>query len=144
MTLFFDMDGTIADFYGVENWLTCLHNQDPYPYKNAKPLIYLSSLARQLNNCQKEGIRIGIISWLAKCSTPEFDLAVTAAKLEWLKKHLPSVHWDEINIIPYGTPKANYCYSVNDILFDDEINNRNSWSGRAYDETMIFEILRGL
>ena len=27
----FDMDGTIADFYGVEGWLSYLTERNPYP-----------------------------------------------------------------------------------------------------------------
>lgn len=144
MTLFFDMDGTITNLYGIDNWLECLQCHNANPYRNAKPLPHLSSLARRLNNCQAEGIRLGIISWLAKNSTPEFDAEVTAAKLAWLKKHLPSVRWDEIHIVAYGTPKENYCSSANDILIDDEEKNRMNWTGRAFSETEMFVILKEL
>ena len=36
----FDMDGTLADFYGVDNWLEYLVNKDAYPYA-----VYSSVLA---------------------------------------------------------------------------------------------------
>ena len=36
-TIFFDMDGTIADLYGVENWLDYLIASDVLPYEIAKP-----------------------------------------------------------------------------------------------------------
>ena len=62
--------------------------------------------------------------------------------MAWLKKHLPSVNWDEIHIVPYGTPKQNFCNSPLDILFDDEERNRNNWTGRAYGVENILEILR--
>ena len=52
-TICFDMDGTIADFYGVENWLEYLKSENPYPYMIAKPLVNMSALARVLNNRQK-------------------------------------------------------------------------------------------
>lgn len=65
-TIFFDMDGTIADLYGVENWLDYLINADALPYEIAKPLIRLSALAKILNRLQKQGYKIGVISWLAK------------------------------------------------------------------------------
>ena len=42
----FDMDGTIANFYGVDGWLDYLMNKDVTPYKEAKPLINFSALAR--------------------------------------------------------------------------------------------------
>ena len=142
-TIFFDMDGTIADLYGVNNWLEYLINNDEYPYKNAKPLINLNSLARILNRLQKHGYRIGVISWLAKNSNNEYDAKVTASKIKWLNKHLASVRFDEINIVSYGTPKEKF-NNNNDILFDDEERNRNNWTGTAFDVNNIIEILKAL
>ena len=57
ITINFDMDGTIADLYGMENWLECLNNEDTTPYEVAKPLLRLATLARVLNNLQKERIQ---------------------------------------------------------------------------------------
>ena len=143
-TIFFDMDGTIADLYGVENWLEYLISADARPYKVAKPLLRLNTLARLLNNLQKQGYRIGVISWLAKNSSAEYDEAVTEAKLEWLKKHLASVAFDEINIVKYGTPKQIFIHTEADILFDDEEKNRNNWTGKAFNVNEIIEILKGI
>jgi hypothetical protein len=137
----FDMDGTIANFYGVEGWLDCLMASDATPYKIAKPLVNMSVLARYLNILQKKGYSINIISWLSKSGTKEFNEEVTTAKLGWLKKHLPSVKWDEINIVPYGTPKQTL---GNGILFDDEKPNRENWIGTAYDVDNILGVLRTL
>lgn len=142
-TIFFDMDGTIADLYGVNNWLEYLINSNEYPYKNAKPLINLNSLARILNRLQKCGYRIGVISWLAKNSNNEYDAKVAAAKIKWLNKHLASVKFDEINIVSYGTPKEKF-NNNNDILFDDEEKNRNNWTGTAFDVNNIIEVLKAL
>lgn len=143
-TIFFDMDGTIADLYGVENWLDYLIASDTFPYAIAKPLLRLNSLARVLNRLQKEGYRIGIISWLSKSGTEEYNNAVTETKKNWLTKHLASVHFDEINIVKYGTPKQMFARTENDILFDDEEKNRNNWTGKAFDVNAILEILKGM
>lgn len=143
-TIFFDMDGTIADLYGVENWLDYLINSDPSPYKNAKPLLNLNSLARILNRLQRTGYHIGIISWLSKNSTESYDEAVTQAKKAWLNKHLASVQFDEIHIIGYGTPKEIFAHNEQDILFDDEEKNRLNWTGKAYNVESILEILKGI
>ena len=137
----FDMDGTIANLYGVENWLEYLLNKDTTPYMQAKPLINLSSLARILNRLQRNGYKICIISWLAKVNDNDYHKAVATAKLEWLAKHLPSVKWDNISIIEYGTPKST---CGKGILFDDEEKNRKEWTGVAYDEKNIIEILKKL
>jgi 5'(3')-deoxyribonucleotidase len=143
-TIFFDLDGTLADLYGVENWLDYLIAKDAFPYEIAKPLLRLSALARVLNRLQRQGFRIGVISWLAKNSTEEYDEAVTKAKLDWLKTHLPSVAFDEVNIVAYGTPKQIFANTEDDILFDDENKNRNDWTGQAFDVDNIIEILKGL
>lgn len=137
----FDMDGTIADLYGVENWLDYLLNNDPKPYAVAKPLLNMSALARVLNKLRKRGYAINIISWLSKNSNPEYDKAVTNAKVGWLKKHLASVQFDNIYIVPYGTPKHNIS---NGILFDDEKPNRDNWKGQAFNVDSILDILKGL
>lgn len=143
-TIFFDMDGTIADLYGVENWLDYLITSDALPYEIAKPLVKLNSLARILNRLQKQGYRIGIISWLSKNSTPDYDREVTKAKIEWLKKHLASVNFDEIHIVKYGTPKQTFAKTENDILFDDEERNRTDWTGKAFDVNDILKNLKGM
>ena len=160
MMIWFDMDGTIANLYGVENWLPMLRAYDPTPYANAVPLLRLSRLAYMIHKAQANGHEVGIISWLSKCSNNEYDAAVTSAKYEWLRKHLPSVEFDEIyewlrkhlpsvefdeiHIVPYGLPKQNFKRSEDDILFDDEERNRTNWGDNAYTEKEIFEVLKSL
>lgn len=137
----FDMDGTLANFYGVEGWLEYLLNGDATPYKVAKPLFNFSALARVLNRLQRNGWKINIISWLAKVDNDEFHAQVAQAKVEWLAKKLPSVHWDAITIVPYGTPKETLGTGI---LFDDEEPNRKAWGKGAYDVDNILEILKNL
>ncbi|MBR0059803.1 MAG: hypothetical protein IJP99_10790 [Methanobrevibacter sp.] len=144
MTIYFDMDGTIANLYSVENWLPKLQNEDASPYTDAKALVRLSTLARLLNKAQKNGHKIGIVSWLAKNSTESYDIKVTNAKIEWLNTHLKSVQFDEIKIGKYGTPKSTMVDDKNGILFDDEEPNRIEWKGKAFDVDNIIEILKGI
>lgn len=137
----FDMDGTLADFYGVENWLDYLIAEDVTPYAVARPLVNMNSLARVLNRLQRNGYKICIISWTSKSGSDEYNKRVTEVKRAWLTKHLASVQFDEINIVKYGTPK----YTIGSgILFDDEEPNRNVWGDGAYDVQNIIEILKGL
>lgn len=143
-TIFFDMDGTIADLYGVENWLDYLLKGDAFPYANAKALLNLQALARVLHRLQKNGYRIEIISWLAKNSNENYDEAVTIAKEKWLSVHLSSVTFDAINIVSFGVCKDTFRHSENDILFDDEERNRNEWGGVSFDVKNIIEVLKGL
>ena len=142
--IYFDMDGTIANFYGVPNWLACLEASDPTPYRVARPLVNMSHLARLLNALQADGWHIGIVSWLSKAGTADFNEVVTNAKVEWLRKHLKSVEWNEVVIVPYGTPKHEVVEVVGGILFDDEMPNRANWVGTAYDVDNIIGVLKGL
>lgn len=134
----FDMDGTIADLYGVEEWLPKLKASDPSPYVEAKPLVNMSRLARALHKAQRNGYTVNIVSWTSKGGTAEYDEAVAIAKREWLAHHLPSVAWDKIAIITYGTPKSTIGKGV---LFDDEEYNRNEWGNGAFKPSEIFAVL---
>lgn len=139
--IFFDMDGTIADLYGVDNWLTDLIAENARPYAEAKPLVNLSRLARQLNKLVKNGYSVNIISWTSRGGSEKYNNEVAQVKKDWLAKHLPSVSFSEIFIIPYGTPKS---ICGKGILFDDEKPNRDEWGVNAYEPKQIFEILREL
>ena len=141
ITINFDLDGTLVDLYGVENWLAYLIAEDTTPYEIAKPLVRFATLARRLNTLQRKGYNIAVITWLSKNGTAEYNEMVTATKLAYLAKHLPSVNWDRITVVPYGTPKENFCNNPLDVLFDDEEHNRTNWTGRAYDVNNILEIL---
>lgn len=141
MKIFFDMDGTIANLYGVENWLQMLIAEDTKPYAVAKPMVNMNSLARVLNRLQKEGHEIGIISWTSKGGSKEYNEAVAETKKAWLNKHLASVKFNEIHIVTYGTPKAIFA-NAEAILFDDEEPNRKAWTGKAYNVNAIIETLK--
>lgn len=137
--IWFDMDGTIANLYGVKDWLNMIHNEDATLYRNATPLVNMQSLARVLNRLQRDGYEIGIISWLAGGASEKYNEMVAEAKREWLAEHLASVQFDHIDIVEYGTPKH---IGRDGILFDDEIKNRENWLGVAYDVHEIIATLR--
>ena len=141
--IYFDMDGTIADLYGVSGWLADLEAENVRPYAEAKPLINLALLARYIHKAQRMGYMVGGIRWLSKCGSDAYNEAVTTAKREWLAKHLPSVEWDEIHIVKYGTPKST-CRTCPGILFDDEQRNLDEWGAGAVIASNLLEILRNL
>lgn len=137
----FDMDGTLANLYGVTNWLPRIKSYDPSPYEEARPRLRLCDLARQLNRLHDNGYQINIISWLSKFSTREYDALVIRTKYEWITRHLPSVTFNRIMIVPYGTPKH---LLADGYLFDDEERNRAEWGEGAHDPSEILTILKGL
>lgn len=143
-TIYFDMDGTIANLYGVENWLDYLVNEMTKPYRVARPMVNMRILGKELRRLQKCGYKVGIVSWLSKNSTEKYDAEVTKAKFKWLEKHIGAVKWDEIHIVKYGTPKSEVVENPSGILFDDELNNRKEWDkkGIAFGVENILEILK--
>lgn len=128
-TICFDMDGTIADLYGVENWLSLLRAEDPSPYRKAAPMWDMAELNEVLMLLEKEGWGVRIISWLSKDSTPEYDKAVRKAKAEWLRKW--QFPYQKCHFVKYGTTKANCvrkaCGNAPCILIDDNDKVRKGW-----------------
>lgn len=143
MKIWFDMDGTIADLYGVENWLEMLIAHDETPYTIAKPIVNLSVLARLMNKVQRKGFEICIVSALAKDSTTEYDERVRNAKIKWLANHLKSVHFDEIRFVPYWYTK-NDVNTGADVLFDDEERHLEKWTGTAVHASKMIETLKAI
>ena len=134
--LVFDMDGTIADLYGVDGWLEDLRNEDVAPYVVAKPMYDTAILNSVLTILRMCGWKVVVTTWLAKGASAEYDEAVAKAKVEWLNKyHFP---YDEIHCVPYGTAKAS-CTCADggyQILFDDNAEVRNEWHlGKTVDAT---------
>ena len=144
MTIYFDMDGTIANLYGVNEWLKRIRAYDAKIYAEAKPLCNMNTLARRLNQLQAQGVKIGIISWGSKDKNADFLAAVKTEKLRWLHQHLKSVHWDEVHIVEYGTPKSSFRSSLDDILFDDEIGNLTDWGMGGFHPDAITTVLKAL
>ena len=143
MKIWFDMDGTIADLYGVKNWLEMLIAHDETPYAIAKPIVNLSVLARLMNKVQRKGFEICIVSALAKDSTAEYDERVRNAKIKWLANHLKSVHFDEIRFVPYWYTK-NDVNTGADVLFDDEERHLEKWTGTAVHASKMIETLKAI
>lgn len=144
MKFYFDMDGTIANLYTVDNWLPRLRAEDASCYEEAEPMLDFRYFARLLNAVQRAGHEVGIISWGSMESSADFMQATRKAKIRWLREHLPSVFWDEIHIVKYGAPKHFNCQDNSGILFDDNYHVRELWEnyGEAFEPNEIIEVLK--
>lgn len=146
--IYFDMDGTIADLYGVDNWLEKLQNNDPTPYYEAKPLVAPDILWDFCATAVADGFRIGIVSWLSKECNEIYGREIIESKLDWCDEYLPCI--DEIVIAPYGTPKSTIVeVKTNSVLIDDECQNRLEWQNIdenriAYDTVDMLGTLRAI
>ena len=145
--IYFDMDGTLADFYGVENWLWHLENESVFPYSACTCLINRrGEFVRLIHNLRARGYVVGIISWGSRETSSDYMKAIRKAKKIWLQQNFPSITWDEIHVVKYGTSKQNVAKVKGGILFDDNEAVRNEWnaaknSGKAYSEREIMEKL---
>jgi len=141
--IYFDMDGTIADLYSVENWSSRIDGGDVAPYLEARPMCDMTILSKLLIKAKAQGYGIGIITWLSKSGTKEYKRAVRQAKKQWLNKYL-GVKLDEAHFIQYGTRKDYVAKDKKGILFDDNKKVRAKWRGTAINPTEqnIIEVLQ--
>lgn len=146
----FDMDGTIADLYAVDNWLARLRAEDANPYREALAMWNMMKLAEILANLQELGVDIRIITWLSKDSSEEYKDAVREAKRDWLvEQGFPFNHFHGVQ---YGATKADSvrkCLDKNETawLIDDNAKVREGWHlGETIDPTNVdlLEILSSL
>lgn len=146
----FDMDGTIADFYGVNGWLEMGSKEETTPYEIAKPLWDMVKLAALLQKAKEKGIEIRIITWLWNGGSADFAERTRQAKREWLAKY--KFPFDHFHGIKYGTTKADSIrkHLAKDeiaILFDDSEKVRRGWNmGEAVNPQTenIIEYLQGI
>lgn len=126
--LVFDMDGTIADLYGVNGWLNDLEAENTRPYDEAVPLYDMVELVNLLHKIQANGWKICVTTWLAKDATKAYNKAVTASKKAWLKKY--NFPYDEIHCVKYGRTKADCTRKKGgfQILIDDNKKVRDGWA----------------
>lgn len=146
----FDMDGTISDIYGVDNWLPLLRAENTFPYVSAKPMWDMERLAKVLHIVQDMGIEIRIITWLSMGSSELYKAQTREAKREWLAKM--GFPYDHFHGVAYGTTKADCIrryLNENEkaILIDDNEKVREGWHmGEAVNptDTDIIEYLENL
>lgn len=131
-----DLDGTIADFYGVEGWLEDLEAERMRPYLEAEPLYDMARLREILLALSAQGWEIRIISWLSKNSSEQYKTAVRIAKRVWLNKY--NLPLDVIHLVQYGTTKADCVRRAGGtaVLVDDNSKIRDGWHlGETIDPT---------
>lgn len=146
----FDMDGTIADLYGVEGWLEMLREENARPYEIARSMWNMAELNEVLKMLQMNGVEIRVVTWLSMNSTEDYKEKTRQAKLEWLKNQ--GFPFDKFHGIAYGTTKANAIRKYLElgeqaILIDDNAKIRQGWNmGETIDPTTenIIDILKAL
>ena len=123
-TLNWDMDGTIADLYGVDGWMKMLDACDSTPYKIAEALVDMYELWCVLEMFHAAGWTINIISWNSRSGDATYHKEVRKAKVDWLEDMGILSCFDHIHVVKYGKPKN---YIAKGILVDDNKEVRQRW-----------------
>ena len=120
-----DMDGTVADLYGVDGWLEMLRAENPLPYEIAEPIWDMERL----------------VTWLSMNSSEEYKTETRRAKREWLEQF--DFPYDHFHGVQFGSTKADSVrkFLADDetaILIDDSAKVRRGWHlGETVDPTEI-------
>lgn len=101
--IYFDMDGTVYDLYGMENWLDMLKNEEKGAFTLGEPLVDMNKLKKVCLELISIGYQIGIITWLPMGASLEYCEVCTKEKREWAEKNMPYI--SEFYAQEYGTPK---------------------------------------
>ena len=137
-SIWFDMDGTIADLYKVEGWLPKLRSNDWSVYSECAPRHNYQRINAAIEALIEDGWQVGVITWASKGIGWGKDLdAITEVKFNWLCKFFPALADGHFACIPYGYSKADFleekmgdCYTVS-YLVDDNKEVRQEWRSHS-------------
>ena len=125
--IYFDMDGTVADFYGQTDWLERLRNEQAGAFIACKPLFNRARFGAVVSRLLAIGVQFGVITWLPMDASPEYEEICTAEKKEWCATYLPFI--SEFTAQSYGVPKQKAIkkHASTEILIDDNMEVCKRW-----------------
>ena len=122
--VYFDMDGTLADLYGVTNVFKRLDALDANVYSEAKPIDTYINMLKEFKNM---GYKVVILSCLGMISDKQFDKDTVRNKGLWLDKYVGKQYIDERIYIPNTKHKEQYINEYG-ILVDDDDKVLMNWN----------------
>lgn len=123
--VYLDMDGTIADLYGIDGWLQKLEREKKNLFTSCKAMITEEELFKIFPEHKYE---IHILSMTPKNATKEYCEQVIAEKNIWLDLFFPKI--TKRIYLKYGNNK-NLKNSQKHILVDDNKIIRENFRGLA-------------
>lgn len=130
-TVYFDMDGTLADLYGVHDVFKRLDNNDASVYIEAAPIPKYVEMLKEFKNM---GYMVGIITAGSRFppGTPDdvrdkMNEDTAEAKQQWLQEQGLSSYIDSFQFIPYGVSKYEVAEDKTAILVDDDDRVLSTW-----------------
>lgn len=146
--IYFDLDGTVYDLFGVPNWLEKLNTEDVSVYSEGSSL-FANDFYKIVSALMRYGVRFGVITWGSMTATPEFEVKTEETKRRWVKDNLPFC--ESFAYQQYGTPKQQAVKNrtQNDILIDDNSdvikvweNGKNRTAYKVTDDKCVTDILK--
>lgn len=127
LKLYFDLDGTVYNLYAVKDWDYKLRNSIASVFEEGTVMTDMVALEKKL---KKLNVEVGVITWLPREATAEYEAACKEVKMAWVKKYMPYVK--EVHALSYGVPKHTVG-TEDDILVDDNADVLDAWraAGRA-------------
>lgn len=140
MTIYFDMDGTIASLFTIANFSERLNNGDTSVFLECKPMFNANAMEEVITALKDKGYKIGIISYVRKENNPRQG---RADKKAWLAEHFP--YADEVHIVRETVSKWKVAKDKdNSYLIDDCKKNRKEWENgltiNAYKADIVKEL----
>lgn len=123
--VYFDMDGTIADLYGVSDCFKRLDNMDATVYSEAKPIDKYINMLKEFHTM---GYKVIILSALGMVSSKQFDKDTIRNKGMWLDTYVGKEYIDERVYIPNTKHKELYQLFGKGILVDDDDRVLMNWN----------------
>ena len=134
-SIWFDMDGTIAELYKVDNWLMKLRTNEWSVYSECAPRAHANRIRirNAVRALVEDGWQVGVITWASKGIDWGTDLdEIAEVKHEWLCQFFPEIADGKFACIPYGYSKAQFLEEMGDgyslaYLVDDNKEVRAEW-----------------
>ena len=124
LKILLDLDGTVANLYGYNDWLGKLRAEVPI-YEELEPLVDMAELTTIAKKLIEKGVEFGVVTWLAMGASENYEFITSMEKYRWCKKHIPFI--TEFECQPYGTPKQTNYRNRQCILIDDNAEVRASF-----------------
>ena len=124
LKILLDLDGTVANLYGYNDWLGKLRAEVPI-YEELEPLVNMVELTAIARKLIDKGVEFGVVTWLAMGASEEYEFITSMEKFRWCKKYIPFI--TEFECQPYGTPKQTNYRHCKCILIDDNAEVRQAF-----------------
>ena len=132
IVVYLDMDGTIFDLYGQNNWLGRLRTEDDTVFTGDRRMVTEEILRMHF---PADTYDVRVLSMTPKDATKEYCERVIARKNEWLDRYFPSITKRIYRKYGHNKNLKNSKYAI---LIDDSEPIRNSWNGLAFDPAIYW------